>query len=499
MSRRVHTVAVLVMVTGLGLTVLPASQASLMTSELVDVVYLAPGETILSSPMPTSSTYYLPTEYVVTSDTRVVGTSWSAPSGYLLTEYENRPVRNFFRALTGQAPVWVERGSYAVGATSFASPTSYTVVSPTSYRVVMPTVARYAPVVTQFDVPVRQSSLSAMCCEAVSSAAIERPSEPRDLQYQPSNSDRVSPVTPSAPVENEDPMPTSSRRKVIESQPKETLLPSTPLDSSLPEEPPITDRAPTAPVPPVSESPAPTARTAPADGGKLVAPGPKPSVTAPAAPPGGSVPPAPAPVGSQPTSTRSTAPPATKPEVDPSSPPAPSAEPENVAPIPNATSTPGGANPTSSGAPASSSPSSRSGSIDDLPPITNPPSSAPDSSESFKRDSLRPTLSTSTGATIQLRSLGSLLRGKVVRQVGAERQPETGAQIVLTDAQGRFSNRVLTTDKQGIYQVRLPDGDWDVELHLTDGKTLNYGRVTASAGSISGDDGKEILNLVLRR
>jgi hypothetical protein len=89
------------------------------------------------------------------------------------------------------------------------------------------------------------------------------------------------------------------------------------------------------------------------------------------------------------------------------------------------------------------------------------------------------------------------LEGKVVS--GDTRQAEEGVRIIVSSRAGNFVDRVATTNSQGQYAVKLPEGDWTVKVAMPSGRVYAVSQITISGGQIVDDSGRDIPSLIITR
>ena len=71
--------------------------------------------------------------------------------------------------------------------------------------------------------------------------------------------------------------------------------------------------------------------------------------------------------------------------------------------------------------------------------------------------------------------------------------------ITVASRVGSFENRVATTDAYGRYAVRLPDGDWTVNVEMPSGRVYPVSQITISGGQIVDNFGRDIPSLTITR
>ncbi len=92
---------------------------------------------------------------------------------------------------------------------------------------------------------------------------------------------------------------------------------------------------------------------------------------------------------------------------------------------------------------------------------------------------------------------GNILEGKVVSR--DTRQAERGVRLILSSLNGRFNDRVTTTNERGRYSVPLPDGDWAVKVMMPSGRVYTVSQITISGGLITDNMGRDVPGLTITR
>jgi len=139
--------------------------------------------------------------------------------------------------------------------------------------------------------------------------------------------------------------------------------------------------------------------------------------------------------------------------------------------------------------PAAGAPNQETSTAPAPPAITLPPEPG---ATSFRREVRKPVAPTWPASRIS-----NILEGKVVSS--DTRQPEEGVRITLSSRLGSFENRVTTTDAYGHYAVRLPDGDWTVNVEMPSGRVYTVSQITISGGQIVDSYGRGIPSLTITR
>ncbi|MDG3006779.1 carboxypeptidase-like regulatory domain-containing protein [Paludisphaera mucosa] len=196
-------------------------------------------------------------------------------------------------------------------------------------------------------------------------------------------------------------------------------------------------------------------------------------------------PPAPRPRAVQPAPVQST--PKSTAADGATSPPAPQApareqstvRPGEVAPAP------AGPAPKADDAPAPSSPAGADGLIP-----------APEGNLGFsnRREALRPVYDPARAIDPARRNV---LFGRVRERSSSE--PEEGVRVLLTNRAGTFDDRTAMTDAFGRFAVRVPDGDWTVQVAMPSGRVYAVSEITVSNGLISDDQGRDVPSLTITR
>jgi hypothetical protein len=99
--------------------------------------------------------------------------------------------------------------------------------------------------------------------------------------------------------------------------------------------------------------------------------------------------------------------------------------------------------------------------------------------------------------TDNVRLTRNILRGKV--RSGDTGNLEGGVRVILSSRTNAFTDRVVTTDATGHYAVRLPDGDWTVNVVMPSGRAYAVSQLTISGGEIIDDLGRNVPSLTITR
>ena len=78
-------------------------------------------------------------------------------------------------------------------------------------------------------------------------------------------------------------------------------------------------------------------------------------------------------------------------------------------------------------------------------------------------------------------------------------EPEEGVRVTITNRTNAYSDRVALTDAFGRFAVKVPDGDWTVNVTMPSGRSYSVSDITVSNGLISDDIGRDIPSLVITR
>lgn len=185
-----------------------------------------------------------------------------------------------------------------------------------------------------------------------------------------------------------------------------------------------------------------------------------------------------------------------KPEKAVASPPEPQT-PERV----QSTAPPAGESPKQSVSPAPAAsdanpptpPAAPSGTEDLLDPASLP-EIIPDPSQTTRSESRKPAYNTYRALPAESRNV---LFGRVRER--ETREPEEGVRVLLTNRTRTFDDRIALTDAFGRFAVRVPDGDWTVQVTMPSGRVYSVSEITVSNGEISDDQGREVPSLTITR
>ena len=78
-------------------------------------------------------------------------------------------------------------------------------------------------------------------------------------------------------------------------------------------------------------------------------------------------------------------------------------------------------------------------------------------------------------------------------------EPEEGVRVTLANRTNTYAERVALTDAFGRFAVKVPDGDWTVNVTMPSGRSYAVSQITVSNGLISDDIGRDIPSLVITR
>ena len=138
-----------------------------------------------------------------------------------------------------------------------------------------------------------------------------------------------------------------------------------------------------------------------------------------------------------------------------------------------------------------------------LPPLApgaEPPIVLPNPADdlTIRHDAKKPVLS-STAVALRTIKKGNLniLEGKVISSETG--RAEEGVQITIYNQLQPSSNRQALTNAYGRYAVRLPDGEWTVNVTMPSGRKYAVSDLIVSQGQIHDDLGREIPSLIINR
>jgi hypothetical protein len=78
-------------------------------------------------------------------------------------------------------------------------------------------------------------------------------------------------------------------------------------------------------------------------------------------------------------------------------------------------------------------------------------------------------------------------------------EPEEGVRITVSNRGGAFEDKTTMTDAFGRFTVRVPDGDWTVNVAMPSGRVYSVSQITVSNGYITDNIGRDIPSLVITR
>ncbi len=78
-------------------------------------------------------------------------------------------------------------------------------------------------------------------------------------------------------------------------------------------------------------------------------------------------------------------------------------------------------------------------------------------------------------------------------------EPEEGVRVTISNRTSAYADRVTLTDAFGRFAVKVPDGDWTVNVTMPSGRAYSVSQITVSNGLISDDIGRDIPSLVITR
>lgn len=106
----------------------------------------------------------------------------------------------------------------------------------------------------------------------------------------------------------------------------------------------------------------------------------------------------------------------------------------------------------------------------------------------------KPVLPTSRDVRSQYRNV---LFGRV--KTRDTNEPEEGVRVTISNRTNAYADRVALTDAFGRFAVKVPDGDWTVNVTMPSGRAYSVSQITVSNGLISDDIGRDIPSLVITR
>jgi hypothetical protein len=131
---------------------------------------------------------------------------------------------------------------------------------------------------------------------------------------------------------------------------------------------------------------------------------------------------------------------------------------------------------------------------DDLQPAPSNDEKAGSGYRTLRRDSQRPVLTAPRSLRSQLRNV---LFGRVKSRDTNE--PEEGVRVTISNRMNAYEDRVTLTDAFGRFAVKVPDGDWTVNVSMPSGRVYSVSQITVSNGLITDDIGRDIPSLVITR
>ncbi len=78
-------------------------------------------------------------------------------------------------------------------------------------------------------------------------------------------------------------------------------------------------------------------------------------------------------------------------------------------------------------------------------------------------------------------------------------EPEEGVRVTISNRTNAYADRVALTDAFGRFAVKVPDGEWTVNVTMPSGRAYSVSQITVSNGLISDDIGRDIPSLVITR
>ena len=123
---------------------------------------------------------------------------------------------------------------------------------------------------------------------------------------------------------------------------------------------------------------------------------------------------------------------------------------------------------------------------------------APGNDPTIRRDAKKPVLS-SAPITLRTAKKGNLniLEGKVISSETG--RGEEGVRVTISNQLQPSNDRQVLTNAYGRYAVRLPDGEWTVNVTMPSGRQYAVSELIVSQGQIHDDLGREIPSLIINR
>jgi hypothetical protein len=78
-------------------------------------------------------------------------------------------------------------------------------------------------------------------------------------------------------------------------------------------------------------------------------------------------------------------------------------------------------------------------------------------------------------------------------------EPEEGVRVTIRSRRNAYEDRVALSDAFGRFAVKVPDGDWVVNVTMPSGRVYPVSEITVSNGLISDSIGRDIPSLVITR
>lgn len=110
------------------------------------------------------------------------------------------------------------------------------------------------------------------------------------------------------------------------------------------------------------------------------------------------------------------------------------------------------------------------------------------------RESQRPVLTTPRTLRPELRNI---LFGRVRARDTDE--PEEGVRVTVSNRRDPSESREGRTDAFGRFAVRVPDGDWNVNVTMPSGRVYSVSRINVTGGQITDEIGRDVPSLVITR
>jgi hypothetical protein len=99
------------------------------------------------------------------------------------------------------------------------------------------------------------------------------------------------------------------------------------------------------------------------------------------------------------------------------------------------------------------------------------------------------------------RTLRSELRNILFGRVKSREtnEPEEGVRVTISNRLDPSESREALSDAFGRFAVRVPDGQWNVNVTMPSGRVYAVSRIDVTGGLITDDIGRDIPSLVITR